>query len=234
MRLHLPPAPGVAADVASAADKLYLMTASSEPVPVAGVHFFTIDDVLKYSPFCADFGPFNLGMLDHALQELKERLDNPRHSKIVYWTSSRAADITNSVFLLGAFLVAVLGATPEQAWAPFGKLNVEQVKAYRDATWIPSTYDLHVQECWAGLSRALSKGLYEPSIFDRGEYFYYDLNGDAHDVVPGKFVAFKGPTDKAKSYSTWRPEQVGDARAFLRVCVFVKRRGQEGKRAFYV
>ena len=40
------------------------------------------------------------------------------------------------------------------AWAPFSNLN-GAVKPYRDATWVPSPYDLHVRDCWAGLVKAV-------------------------------------------------------------------------------
>jgi hypothetical protein len=34
-----------------------------------------------------------------------------------------------------------------------------------------------------------------PEFFDKNEYFYYDdpENGEFHEVVPRKFIAFKGP-----------------------------------------
>ena len=44
-------------------------------------------------------------------------------AEIVYYTSPEAADVTNAIFLLGSFLVAHLGATPEQAWSPFAHLS---------------------------------------------------------------------------------------------------------------
>ena len=39
--------------------------------------------------------------------------------------------------------------------------------------------------------------LYDARAFNEDEYFYYDqpLNGDMHEVVKGKFIAFKGPVD---------------------------------------
>jgi len=40
--------------------------------------------------------------------------------------------------------------------------------------------------------------LYEAGQFDKNEYFYYDdpNNGDLHEVMRGKFIAFKGPRSK--------------------------------------
>lgn len=37
-------------------------------------------------------------------------------------------------------------------------------------------------------------------LFFQAEYFYYDqpMFGDMHEVVKGKFIAFKGPTDERR------------------------------------
>ena len=37
------------------------------------MHFFTMDKVMRYMPFCADFGPFILGMTHHFCKVLRER-----------------------------------------------------------------------------------------------------------------------------------------------------------------
>jgi len=203
------------------------------------MHYFTMDTTMRYMPFCADFGPFNMGMTNHFCQVLKDLLASPRYqrTKLVYYTSPAANDTTNAIFLLGSFLVLYLGATPEDAWAPFTSLD-GAVKPYRDATWVPSPYDLHVKDCWAGLAKAVATRLYDPTTFDEEEYFYckfrscqaltmllltllmmlqvffcfdafinggslllslhfslpddHPSNGDLHEVVKGKFFAFKG------------------------------------------
>jgi len=153
-------------------------------------------------PFCADFGPFNLGMAHQFCEVLKELMGSPKlhKMKIVYYTSTAANDTTNAIFLLGTFLVLHLGASPDDAWQPFCNLN-GAVKCYRDATFVPSPYDLHVKDCWAGFAKAVATRLYDPADFDEDEYFYYDhpSNGDMHEVVTGKFFAFKGPTGRRKA-----------------------------------
>ena len=120
-----------------------------------------------------DFGPFNLGMTHHFCERLQELLLEPRLSQttIVYYTTTAPQDITNAIFLLGSFMVARLGATPEQAWAPFSKLS-GVVKPYRDATWCASPYDLRLLHCFEGLYKAIKTGLYHPETFDEAEYFY--------------------------------------------------------------
>ena len=108
-----------------------------------GWHYFSLDTTMRYMPFCDDFGPFNLGMTHHFCQVLKDLLCQRRMdgTKICYYTSTAQTDVTNALFLLGAFMVIHLDAHPEQAWLPFGKF-ASVVRPYRDATWCPSPYDL--------------------------------------------------------------------------------------------
>lgn len=136
-------------------------------------------------------------------QILREHLLNPRldGKKIVYWSATDAASVTNAAYLLGAFLCVELNLSVDQAWLPFSSLAPSPFRPYRDATWAPSPFDLTIKDCWAGLLKARSTGLFDPAAFDKDEYFYYDhpANGDMHEVVKNKFFAFKGPTGTRRS-----------------------------------
>ena len=74
---------------------------------------------------------------------------------------------------------------------------------------MPSPYDLHVKDCCSGLAKAIalaSTGLCDPNNFNLDEYFYYDYpsNGDMHEVVNGKFFAFKSPLENRKPLGNGR------------------------------
>ena len=90
-------------DWAHMTGRLSVMACSTEPAATPGVHYFSMDKVMTYQPFCADFGPFNLGMTHHFCEVLKDLLRMPRMAnvKIVYFTSTQPNDITNAIFLLG-------------------------------------------------------------------------------------------------------------------------------------
>ena len=165
-------------------------------------------------------------------------------SKIVYYTSPALADTTNAIYLLGVFLVLHLRASPNEVSQLFASMQ-NHILPYRDATWVKSTFDLHLIDCWKGIRHAVKVGLYDPATFNMAEYFYYDqpcygdlvshkfesacgklwskrtllafaccimmlsfeeisfqpnLRGhDAqHEVVRGKFFAFKGPTEERR------------------------------------
>jgi hypothetical protein len=115
------------------------------------------------------------GTLHHICQSLVKTVLDPKLQdfRIVYYTSQDPRDVTNSIYLLGAFLCLHLGATPEEAWGAFQSLedtpNSTMCLPYRDATWVKSSYDLHVKEYWAGLVRAVATGLYDLQAFDKHE-----------------------------------------------------------------
>jgi len=110
--------------------------------------FLTLSKRRQYTPFCADFGPVNLGTTHQMCKQLHHLLTcTPLDQKIVYYTTDKPEDISNSMFLLGAFLCLNLGVTPEQAWQPFSGLDAVLSLPFRDATWAKSSFDLHVQVC---------------------------------------------------------------------------------------
>jgi hypothetical protein len=81
-------------------------------------------------------------------------------------------------------------------------VELEQwVVPYRDVTPGPQNFSLHVQDCWKGLLRAKQLGWVHlgPDGFDLEEYQHLDspLNADLHEIVPGKFLAMRGPRETA-------------------------------------
>eukprot|EP00277_Geminigera_cryophila_P000306 CAMPEP_0179427936 /NCGR_PEP_ID=MMETSP0799-20121207/13741_1 /TAXON_ID=46947 /ORGANISM="Geminigera cryophila, Strain CCMP2564" /LENGTH=684 /DNA_ID=CAMNT_0021203195 /DNA_START=314 /DNA_END=2365 /DNA_ORIENTATION=+ len=178
-------------------DRVYLLSTKTLPVAKLQEYYIALNKRLAYIPFCADFGPFNLGTTQHVNSILKNLLTNPeyRSTKIIYYCSAEPTDITNAIYLLGSFMCLTLSATPEQAWQPFANLKASLLTPYRDATWTKSSWNLEIIDCWRGLLRAVSSRQFNPRTFDKNEYFYYDdpANGELHEVMPSKFIAFKGP-----------------------------------------
>jgi cell division cycle 14 len=178
---------------------LYLRVAATPPQAEDGTNFMMLNRQLQYVPFCADFGPLCLGTSSQVVKHLRKLLqDLPAGGRIVYCSTQAAADITNSIWVLGAFLCLCLGATPDQALAPFAALERGLLVPFRDATWVKSSFDLTVRDCWAGLLKAVDAGLFDLDSFSESEYFKYDdpTRYDMHVVVRGKFIAFRGPRSK--------------------------------------
>ena len=179
--------------------RLYLTSASSTAAiqPKKRELWVAVNQSACYTPLCAEFGPLNLGTTHRMCKKLHALLACPKHhrTKIIFCTSTEAADITNTVTLLGAFLCLRMGYTVAQALRPFMDLQHSLIIPFRDATWATSTFNLHVRDCLAGLHRAVSAGIFKQDEFDHAEYVYYDdpRKGDMHEVLPGKFIAFRGP-----------------------------------------
>ncbi|EKX38588.1 hypothetical protein GUITHDRAFT_158492 [Guillardia theta CCMP2712] len=183
--------------------RLYFTCLRSSPVSDEEYKYFTMNKKLRYAPFCADFGPFNLGTTHHFCDILMTLLSDKAYEKkkIVFYSAMEKEHVTNAVYLLGAFLVLNMGASVLDVMHIFSGLPRGVLRPYRDATWVKSTYDLKLEDCWSALIKAVAAGLYKPAEFHKEEYFYYEdpCNGDMHEVVPGKFLAFRGPRGKRTS-----------------------------------
>jgi cell division cycle 14 len=125
---------------------------------------------------------------------------------LLYVVDQGRRALTNAVFLLGAFMIVRLGCSVEDVVRSCGGLDPALMTAYRDATFAPSDFDLTLEDCWGAIVKAMELGWiglpasmddYQWGCVDVDEYAHYDdpLNGDLHEVVPGKFLAFQGPQD---------------------------------------
>ena len=106
----------------------------------------------------------------------------------------------NSVLLACCWLLLYGNKTPEQAWEPF--CRIAPLTPYRDASLGPPSFNLTVLHCLHGLAKAVQFGWYDPQTFDPAEYELYERveNGDFNWIVPGKFLAFSGPTQTPIAY----------------------------------
>ena len=166
---------------------------------------FVPDQAIQYHPMCDDFGPMNMSSMIKFVQQLDDELASNPSSTFLYAIEKCQRSLTNAVFLLGSYMILRLGLSAEEVGESFAWVRPEMTEAYRDATFAPSDFDLTVMDCWRGLVKGMELGWLElPTTeeflwgaIDIDEYDHYDnpLNGDLHEVVPGKFIAFKGPRD---------------------------------------
>ena len=100
------------------------------------------------------------------------------------------------------------GQTTNNVTASFDRLDSgkeDLLEAYRDATYSEPDFRLQLIYFWSGLAKGMEQGWVRatPSMarlwgkINIDEYKYFDdpYNGDLQEVVPGKFIAFKGPVD---------------------------------------
>ena len=74
----------------------------------------------RYAALCDDFGPFNLGTTHHFCDMLAVLLSDPAlaRKRLVFWVAPTPRDLTNGIYLMGAFLTTRLGASPAEAPPP--------------------------------------------------------------------------------------------------------------------
>jgi hypothetical protein len=77
----------------------------------------------------------------------KQDHPNLKNRPLVYYCGTNAEEVTNTVFLLAAYLLVVHTHTPEQAFAPFTKIKNLPLIPFRDATYCESTYDVLILDC---------------------------------------------------------------------------------------
>eukprot|EP00917_Polyrhabdina_sp_WS-2016_P031262 GHVP01066666.1.p1 GENE.GHVP01066666.1~~GHVP01066666.1.p1 ORF type:complete len:359 (+),score=62.56 GHVP01066666.1:148-1224(+) len=161
------------------------------------IHFFSTDDEFVYENFCADFGPHHLGNIYNYTKLLIDKFQDPRYQNMAivhYCDATSYAEVANSAFLIGAFLVSVLKVPAKDAFALFAR---KRFRAYRDATYGACEYELTILDCLEALEVSRSLGWWDYTTFNEPSYRHFSetSNGDLNWIIPHKFVAFSGPIE---------------------------------------
>jgi cell division cycle 14 len=184
-------------------------TGGTPPGVPRGSLCYWLDHDLIYEPFCADFGPCNLAhtwrfcqRINHLLREGEAR-GVPTYLLVGPHPHKRA----NAAALVGIHSVLYLGKRAEEAYAPLRTL--EPFAGFRDASCGVPSYTLGVADVIRGAFRAKEVGFIKWGAgeeLDLDEYEHYEQveNGDLNWIVPGKLMAFSGPSATPKHYGGWR------------------------------
>ena len=163
---------------------------------------FTLDGSISYQGYCDDFGPMNMSCIIDFVRLLEAKLNGSPDRMIAFCVDHGKRSLTNAVFLLGAYMILRMDKPSDAVSESFLWLHTDQVEPYRDATYSRPDFALELIDCWRGLEKGMQRGWvrFGGSNFlwgeiDVEEYSHYDnpANGDLQEVVPGKFVALKGP-----------------------------------------
>ena len=171
---------------------------------------------MDYCPFCDDFGPMNLSTIVDFIELLEKQILHSPGARIVYMVDQGKRALSNAVFLLGAYLIVKSHMKAQEVSDCFDWLDESLIEHFRDATYCPSEFGLSLDDCWKAIEKGKSKGWFDATadgenwgMVNIDEYRHYDspCNGDFHMVVPGKFIAFKGPKDLGDAF--YEDEGVG-------------------------
>ena len=186
-------------------DRLYIAQGIESLPPSDMFRWFQPHESIQYHHLCDDFGPMNMASILKFAKQLDAELAQNPACRFFYCAEEGKRALTNAIFLLGSYMILMLDSTSESVADCFSWLEPSQFEEFRDATYSKPDFGLTLLDCWRGLERGKLLGWVErPSgedfmwgQIDVDEYAHYDcpLNGDLHEVVPGKFIAFKGPKD---------------------------------------
>ena len=195
--------PGAFETIEIVKGRFYWTCIRAPPADTPDGHFFSTDDVLIYDPYYSDFGPLNIAQICRYCRIMQQKFaDKSLESKRIYHCCRQQSDTrANAVLLCCTWSVLCNGKTPQEAWAPFSTLKPALVP-YRDASLGPPSFHLTVLFCLQGLQRAVGFGWFDLNTFNVQEYEHYERveNGDFNWLVPGKFLAFSGPTQTPIAY----------------------------------
>jgi len=185
-------------------NKLYLANAPAKSKNNE-YRYISTSDYLEYSPLCDDFGPMNISSVMRFIDLLQEEMTYYSNKTIVYMADRGRRPLTNAAFLMGSYLILKLDYDPERVTKIFESIGPYAFEPFRDATFSPVDFGLSLMDCWKALVKGKSLGwIRSPErpgakwgMIGMEEYEHYEnpLNGDLVQVVPNKFVAFKGPVD---------------------------------------
>jgi hypothetical protein len=200
--------------------RFHLLASRDPPPNNPEFRYFTVDGVLVYLNFFDDFGPMSLSHLYFFSSLVEENMKQYPDRSIALYTSSDRRKLTNAIFLVGSYMIIQQNMSPEEIMTSFEPYHSLLVP-YRDVSPGTSKFDLHVTDCWRGLWRARSLGWVDFSdgddAFDPLEYEHHasPLNGSLHELVPDKFIGFRGPRDLPVG-QPWRDVVARDGRFLYR------------------
>jgi cell division cycle 14 len=168
--------------------------------------FLGMDGILPYVSYHDDFGPMSLASVHQFCQKLDGALKKCVNKSIAVRSLSDSRSVTNSIFLIGSYLILMLGYTTQETASCFASVMPFSV-SYQDVSPGNQNFHLYIHDCWGGLLKAkqLQWVDFAPGCFEIEEYLHFDnpLNADLHEIVPGKLIAMRGPRDNA-ARQPWR------------------------------
>ncbi|KAI9882464.1 MAG: hypothetical protein M1823_005790 [Watsoniomyces obsoletus] len=164
--------------------------------------YFSIDDLLLYNAFFADFGPLHIGHLYRFAVYLHNILGNPEYEKrrVVIWSKADARSRANTACMLACYMVLIQSWPPHLALGPIAQADPPYMP-FRDAGYSRADFIITIQDVIYGLWRAKEENLcglrgfdLDESVLDHRGYEFFERAdmGDLNWITPS-FVAFASP-----------------------------------------
>uniref|UniRef100_A0A2K5YTV0 Cell division cycle 14C n=1 Tax=Mandrillus leucophaeus TaxID=9568 RepID=A0A2K5YTV0_MANLE len=182
-------------------DRLRFAILNNRPKSASNVHYFSVDNELKYENFSEDFGPLNLAMVYRYCCKINKKLKSITmlRKKIVHFTGSDQRKQANAAFLVGCYMVIYLGRTPEEAYRILIFGDTSYIP-FRDAAYGSCNFYITLLDCFHAVKKAMQYGFLNFNSFNLDEYEHYEKaeNGDLNWIIPDRFIAFCGPHSRTR------------------------------------
>ncbi|RAH60418.1 phosphatases II [Aspergillus piperis CBS 112811] len=157
--------------------------------------YFTVDDVLLYNSFHADFGPLHIGHLYRFAVQFHEILGEPenRDRAVVFYSKTDARSRANAACLVACYMVLIQAWPPHLALAPIAQADPPYMP-FRDAGYSQADFILNIQDVVYGVWKAKEQSLCSLRDFSLEEYEKFERvdMGDFNWITP-QFLAFASP-----------------------------------------
>jgi cell division cycle 14 len=176
-------------------DKVLFSILRKPPRNTTKTVYFTVEDQshFQYRGFFNDFGPPSILQLYSFTKMIEEFLSKSNQTLHFYVSPNQEAK-SNAALYITAFRMLHRRMSPEEAFKPL-KPIASALKPFRDASTLPSTFDLTVLDCLRGLKRAMDLGWFDMETFDPETWARLEAieNGDMNWIIPNKLLAFASP-----------------------------------------
>ena len=173
--------------------KLYFSIFKNKPKSNKDITYFSIENepYFEYKNFFDDFGPPSLLQI-YSFNKMIEEYFKNNNNILHFYCSEKQNIISNSILLICTYRLIQLNLTAEESFKPFKSLNL---KPFRDASTLPSTFNLTIYDCLKGLENAIKLNWFNYLNFNSELWEYYEKieNGDMNWLIPNKLLAFASP-----------------------------------------
>ena len=142
-------------DIPSKSKTRRVFLSQNNGVPSGTVFTRLHDDFTSYHPYCDDFGPLNLASITTFIQRLDIEIENRKSEALLYLANQGRRNLTNAVFLLGAYMTLKLNMSPSEISSRFGSIDRDKIEGYRDATFSAPDFFLELSDCWSAIGAAV-------------------------------------------------------------------------------
>ncbi|KAF4656985.1 Dual specificity protein phosphatase cdc14a [Perkinsus chesapeaki] len=158
----------------------------------SGWDYLCTDSEYDYQILGKEFGPYDLALTHKYIVDVSSLLS--KGHRVVHFCASKNSYRAASACLAALYMTYRGDVTGTQAARYFTGVRLEP---FRDANLGVSTFDLTLENVCEGFEFAVREGWFNVDTFDRKSWEHYQqlANGDMNWIIPGKILAFAGPSD---------------------------------------